>query len=60
MLFDTLVSLRYWWRGVEDAVNVMLDTSLAWSSTVAFDFSGRAADAGVGRSARDAPGSGGF
>ena len=49
--FDTLVSLSNRRRGVEDAVNVMLDTSTTWSLPVALDFTVSAADAGIGRSA---------
>ncbi len=58
LLFDTLVSLSKWRRGVEDAVNVMLDASPAWSLPVALDFSVSATDAGIGRSARHARGRG--
>ena len=58
LVFDTFVSLSRWLRGVEDAVNVMLDTSTAWSLPVAFDFSVSAADAGIGRSAGNARGRG--
>ena len=51
LVFDTFVSLVTWPLGVEHAVNVMLDTSTAWSLPVALDFSVSAADAGIGRSA---------
>ena len=47
LVFDTFVSLSRWLRGVEDAVNVMLDTSTAWSLPVALDFSVSTADAGI-------------
>jgi hypothetical protein len=57
-VFDTSVSLSRWWRGVEDAVNVMLDTSTAWFLPVALDFSVSAADTGIGRSAGHARGRG--
>lgn len=54
LVSDTFVSLSRWLREVEDAVNVMLDTSTAWSLPVALNFPVSAADAGIGRSARNA------
>ena len=57
LVFDTFLSLS-WLRWVKDAVNVMLDTSTAWSLPVALDFSVSAADAGIGRSAGNARGRG--
>lgn len=54
LFFDTVVSLSRWLRGFEDAVNVMLDTSTAWSLPVALDFSVSASDAGIGRSVGNA------
>jgi hypothetical protein len=56
LVVDTFVSLSWSLRGVENAVNVVLDTSTAWSLPVALDFSVSAANAGLGRSAGDAGG----
>ena len=58
LVYEMSVSLSRWSRGVEDAVNVLLDTSTAWSLPVAFDFSFSATDAGAGRSTGNAQGRG--
>ena len=54
LLFDTSVPLSRCLGGIEDAVNVALDTSTAWSLPVALDLSLSAADAGVSRSVGNA------
>lgn len=58
LVFHMFVSFPRRLPRVEDAVNVMLDTSTAWFLPVALHFSISAADAGIGRSAGQACGKG--
>ena len=51
LVLDMFAFLSRWQRGVQEAVNVVLDTSTAWSLPVALDFSISAADTGIGMSA---------
>lgn len=58
LVSDTFLSLSRWLRGVEDAVNIVLDTSTAWSLPVALDFAVSTADAGISKPAGNARGRG--
>ena len=49
MIFNSFVILSGWLRSIEDAVNVMLNTSTTRLLPVAFDFAVSATDAGIRR-----------